>query len=442
MIPDIDTLITGPQAALPDMLAARERRQALQQELIGTFSCPVISFTLNIPGPVKVFPLAEMTFEEGTALIDSQLRAFKIPVLKRRSIRAHTGNEQFWAADADVLVLKEILCLLEESLSFGRLFDIDVIRPDGSKISRTDLGFDGRKCLLCSQDAFVCSRSRAHTLRELLEKSCSLYEVSATPKPGLVDRSNTGSHRDMDIFTFEASAVSLNHYFEKFALCGMENSHEPFSRIFSRLRSLGIQAEEAMFAATNGVNTHKGLIFALAVMNCSLGYMYANGISFAHSELLKVNRLLVADVLEDFKGVTVNNARTHGERLYAKYGIKGARGEALSGYQTVLSLALPILDGAIARGLSINDAGILTLLHIIAESEDTNIVSRSSYEEMKQLQSFLKKALSEETEWTSEKLTAFAAALDREWIRRNISPGGSADLLALTYFVWLYEREL
>ena len=142
MIPDIDTLITGPQAALPDMLAARERRQALQQELIGTFSCPVISFTLNIPGPVKVFPLAEMTFEEGTALIDSQLRAFKIPVLKRRSIRAHTGNEQFWAADADVLVLKEILCLLEESLSFGRLFDIDVIRPDGSKISRTDLGFD------------------------------------------------------------------------------------------------------------------------------------------------------------------------------------------------------------------------------------------------------------------------------------------------------------
>ena len=464
MIPDIDTLITGPQAALPDMLAARERRQALQQELIGTFSCPVISFTLNIPGPVKVFPLAEMTFEEGTALIDSQLRAFKIPVLMRRSIRAHTGNEQFWAADADVLVLKEILCLLEESLSFGRLFDIDVIRPDGSKISRTDLGFGGRKCLLCSQDAFVCSRSRAHTLRERLEKSCSLmwesfackkarrlaslsmqallYEVSATPKPGLVDRSNTGSHRDMDIFTFEASAVSLNHYFEKFALCGMENSHEPFSRIFSRLRSLGIQAEEAMFAATNGVNTHKGLIFALAVMNCSLGYMYANGISFAHSELLKVNRLLVADVLEDFKGVTVNNARTHGERLYAKYGIKGARGEALSGYQTVLSLALPILDGAIARGLSINDAGILTLLHIIAESEDTNIVSRSSYEEMKQLQSFLKKALSEETEWTSEKLTAFAAALDREWIRRNISPGGSADLLALTYFVWLYEREL
>lgn len=183
MIPDIDTLITGPQAALPDMLAARERRQALQQELIGTFSCPVISFTLNIPGPVKVFPLAEMTFEEGTALIDSQLRAFKIPVLKRRSIRAHTGNEQFWAADADVLVLKEILCLLEESLSFGRLFDIDVIRPDGSKISRTDLGFDGRKCLLCSQDAFVCSRSRAHTLRELLEKSCSLmWEYFACKK--------------------------------------------------------------------------------------------------------------------------------------------------------------------------------------------------------------------------------------------------------------------
>ena len=160
-------------------------------------------------------------------------------------------------------------CLLEDSVALGRLFDIDVIQTDGMKISRTDLGFSTRKCLICNQEAFVCSRARTHSVKELLEQECQimtnyfakqharklsslsmqalLYEVSVTPKPGLVDRNNTGAHQDMDIFTFEASAVSLNHYFEQFALCGIENGHEPFSRIFSRLRSLGIQAEETMF---------------------------------------------------------------------------------------------------------------------------------------------------------------------------------------------------
>ena len=123
--------------------------------------------------------------------------------------------------------------------------------------------------------------------------------------------------------------MSLNHYFEQFALCGIENGHEPFSRIFSRLRSLGIQAEETMFRATNQVNTHKGLIFSLAIMNGSLGYMYANHIPYSPDALLKINRKLVADVLEDFNDVTVENARTNGERLYALYGMKGARGYAL-----------------------------------------------------------------------------------------------------------------
>ena len=131
-----------------------------------------------------------------------------------------------------------------------------------------------------------------------------------------------------------------------------ENGHEPFSRIFARLRSLGIQAEDAMMAATKGINTHKGLIFSLAILNCSLGYMYANHIPYSPDMLLSINQKLVADVLEDFREITAENARTNGERLYALYGMKGARGEALSGYATVLKTALPILkDGKVAAAL-------------------------------------------------------------------------------------------
>lgn len=460
---ELKTLITGKNVELSEMLAARERRQDIQQDLIAAYHCPVISFTLNIVGPVKVFPLALRTFYEGIRLIETQCHAWKIPILDVRTVESHTGYEYFWAVDGDVRFVKETLCLLEDSVAFGRIFDIDVICPDGMKISRTDLGFSRRKCFICNEDAFICSRSRAHTVQELLEKECSimsryfeeqfakklsslsmqalLYEVSVTPKPGLVDRSNNGSHQDMDIFTFEASAVSLNHYFEKFALCGIENSREPFSRIFARLRSLGIQAEDTMFKATDYVNTHKGLIFSMAIMNCSLGYLYANGIPYSTETLKRLNMDLVSDVLEDFVNINVENARTHGERLYALYGMKGARGEALKGYGTVMDLAVPKLKEYIEKGFSVNDAGAMTLLHIMAYSEDTNIVTRSSYETMKDTQAEIRRLLDDPDFEEKDYLTALEK-LDQSFIDKNISPGGSADLLALTYFIYLYEKYL
>ena len=74
---DSSQFITGREVAVLDMLNARDRRHAIQQELIRTHNATVISFTLNIPGPIKVFPLGEMTFEEGIRLIDSQLHALK-----------------------------------------------------------------------------------------------------------------------------------------------------------------------------------------------------------------------------------------------------------------------------------------------------------------------------------------------------------------------------
>ena len=147
---DLSQFITGREVTVPDMLNARDRRHAIQQELIRTHGATVISFTLNIPGPVKVFPLGEMTFEEGVRLIDSQLHAWKIPVLEKQTIRDFTGNEQFWSVKGDDLFIKETLCLLEDSLSFGRLFDIDVIRTDETKVSRQKMSSLQQRCL-CMQ---------------------------------------------------------------------------------------------------------------------------------------------------------------------------------------------------------------------------------------------------------------------------------------------------
>lgn len=449
-----DTVI-GQYVDLPQMLDARERRQHLQRQLIHTFGCPLVSFTLNIVGPVKVFPLAVRAFEEGLRLIHTQCSAWRLPVKKETKIQDITGYEAFLSVDSDPKLIKEILCRLEERTVLGRLFDLDVIRVDGTKVSRREFSMAPRKCLICDQEAFVCARSRAHSVEQLLERECQimkeyfdlqyarhisslsmaalLYEVAATPKPGLVDRDNSGSHRDMDFYTFQSSAVSLNQFFEEFTLLGIQNRHRSPDQVFALIRPVGIQAEEVMMAATGGVNTHKGMIFSLGIFCCVLGYLKGNQIPFSQEAFIETCSQMTCHLLDDFEGITLDSAKTSGERLYALHGVTGIRGEAAKGYPTVFQVALPAFRGYKSQGLSANDAGILTLLHIIAESEDTNIIARSDYKTMTRIRGQIRELLDSGLE--HQDYRSIIRKLDQEFIQKNISPGGSADILALTYFI-------
>ena len=452
---NLQKIVTGQYVELPKMLDARERRQFVQQKLLGEHQLPLISFTLNIVGPIKVFPLAIRTFEEGLSMIRTQCMAWKLPIVEEKRIEDITGYEAFLVIDSDARTVKEILCRLEERTPLGRLFDLDVLSPDGTKISRTDFHMPPRKCLLCNQDAFVCSRSRTHSVDEILTRECEimedyfhhqyaqqisslanaslLYEVAATPKPGLVDRDNSGSHKDMDFYTFQSSAVSLNQFFEEFTLCGIKNHERSCEDVFALIRPIGIQAEAVMKQATGGVNTHKGMIFSLGIFCCALGYLYGNDIPYTEDAFRDTCRQMTAHILDDFHGITPENAKTHGERLYARYGITGIRGEAADGYPTVFETALPVFRKYREKGLSANDAGVLTLLHIIAGSVDTNIIARSDYETFRKVQAQIQSMLDSGID--KRDFIAEIRTLDQEFIDMNISPGGSADMLALTYFV-------
>ena len=97
-----------------------------------------------------------------------------------------------------------------------------------------------------------------------------LYEVSVTPKPGLVDRDNPGAHGDMDYYSFIDSAAALAPYFSRCAALGRDSLCEP-GEVLTRLRPLGLEAEEAMKQATGGANTHKGLIFSLGILCAAAG---------------------------------------------------------------------------------------------------------------------------------------------------------------------------
>ena len=104
-----------------------------------------------------------------------------------------------------------------------------------------------------------------------------LAEVAATPKPGLVDRLTNGAHRDMDFSTFLASACALRHTFDAFAAAGVAGAELSPPALFPRLREIGLAAEQAMFRATDGVNTHKGMIFSLGLLAASAGLLAARG---------------------------------------------------------------------------------------------------------------------------------------------------------------------
>jgi len=179
-------------------------------------------------------------------------------------------------------LLSEALAVeLETARPAGRLLDLDVIGIDGEKLSRGT----PRACLVCGGPAGPCARSRAHGLSAVREATESLlrdfavsrlgelavealiFEVDLTPKPGLVDRRNSGAHRDMDRAMFHRSARALESYFRQAVLLGMERSD-----CMPALQAAGLAAEETMLAATGGVNTHKGAIFSMGILACAAGW--------------------------------------------------------------------------------------------------------------------------------------------------------------------------
>ena len=174
----------------------------------------------------------------------------------------------------------------------------------------------------------------ARTDREMLAGQAAralMYEVCTTPKPGLVDRANCGSHRDMDLFTFLDSTAALLPYWRQAVSIGQETAALPPEETFLRLREAGVEAERAMLQATRGINTHKGMIFS---MGCLLGPPAACGgrrpCRDAARLLEECARMSAGAVEDAFSALTPETARTFGARLYLETGLRGIRGEVVT----------------------------------------------------------------------------------------------------------------
>lgn len=440
------------EVTLLQILDAREQRVKRQKALLEQYKKPLICFTMNIAGPEKVNPQIQEGFSYGQSLLQAQLTG--IPILHTEDRSANTGCEWFVVADAAPEKLKTLTAEIEDMLPIGRLFDMDVLDTDGRKLSRQELGLPQRTCLICEKPAYLCSRSRAHSVKALQERTSQilteslsalearriaalaqkalLFEVCITPKPGLVDRQNSGSHRDMDIFTFLSSSAALGAYFEDCAKIGLQIGKP--AEVFRRLRFRGRLAEQEMFSATNGVNTHKGAIFSLGLL-CAAAGSLPQADRTAEAILNRCAALTEGLTAQDFAGLTDQNAVTNGQKLYLNYSITGIRGEAEAGFPTVLHYGLPKLKEGLRRGLSIDTAGCAALLAILASTDDTNLIARSSRETQLCIKDEIRRLLERDPFPSLETLEK----LDSAFIAAHLSPGGSADLLAAALFLHFWE---
>ena len=395
------------------MLLARDRRASRQAALLSRYGRPVISFTMNIAGPVKDSPLIRYAFRSGLR----QLEALPCAQLCREVIFEPTGPEALLVYETqDARLLKAFCIRLESEGEAGRLFDLDVLDANGEKLSRET----GRTCLVCGGPVSVCSRSRAHGLeaitartRTILEafaaetlgemaENALLAEVHFTPKPGLVDEANNGAHRDMDVPLFERSAHALRPCFEEFVRLGIQGASP------AALQQAGIRAEQAMFAATGGVNTHKGAIYSGALL------LHAAGRLLSGEEEGNLCEL-AAQTAAAIPAPT----GTHGAAVRAQCG--GIRTEAVSGYPTAQ---------AVLRQL--RQSGPLdALLLSMSRLDDSTLWHRGGAEGAQLVRSRAADILAA----PASEREARTRRLDMELIERNLSPGGSADLLAMAFFL-------
>ncbi len=155
-----------PEVTLPELLDSREKRAAEQERLIEAYRCPLICFTVVMPGSEKLNRESRQIFESGCLAIEDALEGK--PVLYLRELIKRTGCEGYFAVDCDETELKKAMIEIEEYHPYGRLFDIDVIGRSFRPISRKELGHPERECLVCGEVSAVCVKSRRHSTEEVL----------------------------------------------------------------------------------------------------------------------------------------------------------------------------------------------------------------------------------------------------------------------------------
>lgn len=266
------------------------------------------------------------------------------------------------------------------------------------------------------------ARVAAPTAREIGRAAAlALHdELALSPKPGLVTPLDRGSHADMDAHTFMRSVFALRGYFGRIAALGGEGAP------FHALERCGIEAEARMLAATGGINTHRGAIFMLGLLCASAGALVGSGRAIEPEALRETLRARWGQDLQERAG---KPSTLPGGIAARRLGLRSASSEAALGFPTLFEVAWPALRAARASGLSMRGSRLQALFAVMAELDDSNLAHRGGLAGLRFAQAAARDFLvaggvAAPGGW------ARAEGIGREFVRRNLSPGGAADTLA------------
>lgn len=506
-------------AQVSSPLEAREERWRRKLALSAGISGSLFVLTLRMPHPLRMsYAASRLSLDLHIELLAS-MRRRGWEVSYHLCLHGADGPESYFLTSASPREAKTFAVAWEESHPLGSLADLDVMDGEGNPLSRESLGSGPRPCFVCGQagqllgsdpsvdlpSGAACAQTRAHPaweveakIREIFSRaayvtgavslpgatqtltkapvaplaaapaahcpvseriaraalSALLEEVALSPKPGLVSPDSRGSHDDMDYEVFLASARALAPYFPRFAELGEERS-DALGDLLVLLRPLGIEAEKAMFTATGGVNTHKGLIFSLGLLCAAVGSLVVEGSLAAQGPPQGTTSRLPEEICGRAAAIACGIARrdfsplrgarmvgslelTAGEKLYLEGGIRGVRGEAEDGFPSVLRHALPRLEKGLAAGLPMDHASLDALLLLFTVVQDTNVLSRAGEMGLSALKAGAAAALAAGGASSSQG-KALIAELDKTLRTLNASPGGCADLLAITFFLHTFQ---
>lgn len=453
---------------LQEILEARENRAVLRDSVAeGRYI--TISLSLNIPGYPKSNKLIHSVFSEIVCSLLDYLLASRISFSNDLSINKEDAAGDFFitpilSTDLSGREVKNLMEQFEQEHQLSRLIDVDVFDENAMPISSGK----EKKCILCTNSAISCMREQRHSMDDIrdfiknqfedyinsLRKNrikkkmvsyatrALLYEVSVSPKPGLVDRISSGSHTDMDFFSFLNSSSALAIYWSEIAELAYNWDGKEHEKTLKNLRCLGIEMEREMLDSTQGVNTQKGAIFILGFIVFASSYLLYKFEEIKENPLREIIAFFNKDLV-DKELLSSSEKSSHGEEVFSTYGRKlggGIRQEMEQALPIVFNIALPYLNSfkdSNSDGSLVNDRLLRTLLLIMSENDDTNILYRSNLNvleaiKMKSLECF-----------NSEEDLLFGKYINLlDFCKEhNVSPGGSADMLSATYFIYLIQKE-
>ena len=261
----------------------------------------------------------------------------------------------------------------------------------------------------------------------------ALYdELSLEHKPGLVCPSSNGSHIDMTHQTFIDSIASLKGYFATLSQFGYVDAD------FDIIKTQGIEQEVKMLQATGGINTHKGAIFNLGFICAAIGRCLQVDIPLTAKNICAQ---LVARWQADLTTRLGRDPNSHGQKMHKKYGVTGAIEMVANGFVVIQHQVLPCFYDTIQRTQDFEKASMQALMTLISVLSDTNIIWRGGMAQLTHAQqladTFLQAGGVYQDDWRQQ-----VQRIEQYFIQHNLSPGGSADLLAVTIFLYKVEYEL